>query len=383
MVQFCNNLLWCFLLILLLVFCFCFYFTISSGKENFNNDAPFVLPFKVDFVYTWVDFTPEFIQELQIYKNDFIPASQYRDNDELKYSLRSVEMYADWVNHIYIVIKDGQFIPWLDTNHPRITVVYHSEIIPLQYLPTFNSIVIESFLHRIPGLSENYLYINDDILFWNQTVPTDFFTTVGQSIESESSSVLNNYNPKPEVDLLFENDNKVYYTLPSKYDFMTMIYWNSKIIEQYFKIPVSEQNLVHHVPSPNKKSVQYEIDMFLQSIEGESFMSLYENSNKSKFRSNINISRISIFKKYFSLSKGMSILQTGDFHSKMIELTHLNSKIDMINDLRHDTVTKFLNIQNNIEYGDVNALNNGINDLEMLREILESKFLIPSSFELI
>ena len=79
----------------------------------------------------------------------------------------------------------------------------------------------------------------------------------------------------------------------------------------------------------------------------------------------------------------MSILQTGDFHSKMIELTHLNSKIDMINDLRHDTVTKFLNIQNNIEYGDVNALNNGINDLEMLREILESKFLIPSSFELI
>jgi hypothetical protein len=137
------------------------------------------------------------------------------------------------------------------------------------------------------------------------------------------------------------------------------------------------------VPSPNKKSLQYELDLFLESVEGESFESLYESSNKCKFRSNVNIARISIFKKYFSLSKGMSILQKGDFHSKMIELTHLNSKIDMINDLRHDTDTKFLNIQNNIEYDDVNALNNGINDLKLLREILESKFLIPSSFELI
>ena len=141
MVQLSKNLLWCFLLILLLTCCF--YFTISSGKENFHDDTSLALPFKIDFVYTWVDFTPDFIQELQIYKNQFIPESQYRDNDELKFSLRSVEMHADWVNHIYIVIKDGQFIPWLDKNHPRITVVYHSEIIPLQYLPTFNSIVIE------------------------------------------------------------------------------------------------------------------------------------------------------------------------------------------------------------------------------------------------
>ena len=73
------------------------------------------------------------------------------------------------------------------------------------------------------------------------------------------------------------------------------------------------------------------MDLFLESIEGESFESLYESSNNCKFRSNVNIARISIFKKYFSLSKGMSILQKGDFHSKMIELTHLNSKIDMIN----------------------------------------------------
>ena len=108
------------ILFVLFLFCYCFckYFCHSENYSSFSTT-------KVDIVYTWVDNTPEFLEELQTYQTDFTPESHYRDNDELKYSLRSVELFAPWVNHIYIVVKDGQFIPWLDKSNPRITIIYH------------------------------------------------------------------------------------------------------------------------------------------------------------------------------------------------------------------------------------------------------------------
>ena len=41
--------------------------------------------------------------------------------------------------------------------------ITHKEFMPKEYLPTYNSAAIELNLHRIEGLSENYLYFNDDV----------------------------------------------------------------------------------------------------------------------------------------------------------------------------------------------------------------------------
>ena len=362
------------ILVLLFVFfiCFCKYFCNSENYSSYFSTT------KVDIVYTWVDNSPEFLKELQTYQMDFIPESHYRDNDELKYSLRSVELFAPWVNHIYIVVKDGQFIPWLDKSNPRITIIYHSQIIPSKYLPTFNSIVIESFLHYIPGLSEYYLYINDDILFWNPVLPSNFFTPSGKCIESESSRI----EEDPFVEVFFEN-GIVQYAPPQKYNFMTMMLWNAKLIESFFNIPVSEQRLVHHVPSPHRKSIQFELDYFLQTISINSFEeeNTYEISNLCKFRSNINIARISIFKKYFSIFQDMSVIQKGDFDSVMIELTHLHSCENQIRELENSKNIKYVNIQNNIEYNDIGAETNGLTDLKRIQILLLEKFPNPSSFE--
>ena len=359
------------ILFVLFFFCYCFY-KYFCNSENYSSFSTT----KIDIVYTWVDNTPEFLRELQTYQTDFTPESHYRDNDELKYSLRSVELFAPWVNHIYIVLKDGQFIPWLDKNNSRITIIYHSQIIPSKYLPTFNSIVIESFLHHIPGLSEYYLYINDDILFWNPILPSDFFTPSGKCIESESSRIEEN----PFIEISFESDT-VNYIPPQKYDFMTMMFWNAKLIESFFNIPVSEQRLVQHVPSPHRKSIQFELDDFLQTISTNPFQNIYEMSNLCKFRSNINVSRISIFKKYFSIFKDMSVIQKGDFNSVMIELTHLHSCESQIRELEHNEVIKYVNIQNNIEYNDIGAETNGLTDLKRIQILLLEKFPKPSSFE--
>eukprot|EP00020_Sapocribrum_chincoteaguense_P004853 CAMPEP_0170737504 /NCGR_PEP_ID=MMETSP0437-20130122/4160_1 /TAXON_ID=0 /ORGANISM="Sexangularia sp." /LENGTH=884 /DNA_ID=CAMNT_0011075891 /DNA_START=61 /DNA_END=2715 /DNA_ORIENTATION=+ len=99
---------------------------------------------------------------------------RFMDNEELRYSLRSVEQYAPWVRHIFIV-TNGQVPYWLNLDHPGVTVVSHDEIFPNRsHLPTFSSPAIESHLHRIPGLSSRFLYLNDDVMFGAPVWPDDF-----------------------------------------------------------------------------------------------------------------------------------------------------------------------------------------------------------------
>lgn len=151
----------------------------------YQVDAP------VDLVYTWVDGEdPEWARRKSAALGQVDPtainetaasASRFESREELKYSLRSVEYYASWINHIFIV-TDGQTPAWLDTEHPKITVVDHRDIFTdTAVLPVFNSHAIESQLHHIPGLSEHYLYMNDDLMFLRPTDPELFFSGNGMS----------------------------------------------------------------------------------------------------------------------------------------------------------------------------------------------------------
>lgn len=100
---------------------------------------------------------------------------RYVSHDELKYSLRSAEMYAPWIRRIFIV-TDNQVPEWLNTANPKVQIVDHTEILPPEALPCFNSRIIEHHLHLIPGLSEHFLYANDDMFFNRLVKPTDFFS---------------------------------------------------------------------------------------------------------------------------------------------------------------------------------------------------------------
>ena len=138
--------------------------------------------FAVDLVYLWVDGNdPEwqakrnrYVGGSSIQTQEVVGAARWRDNEELRYSLRSVEMYASWINHIYI-ITDGQSPEWLDVNHPKITIVDHKDILPADALPVFNSQAIESCIYRIPGLSEHFILGNDDTMFVKPTSRETFF----------------------------------------------------------------------------------------------------------------------------------------------------------------------------------------------------------------
>lgn len=140
---------------------------------------------EVDLVYLWVNGNDP---KWQAKRNAVIGnvetksavncKGRYADNDELKYSLRSVELYAPWIRNIYIV-TDDQVPEWLDTSHPKIHIVDHKDIMPQQSLPCFNSCLIEHFIYRIPGLSEHFLYSNDDMYFNKPVTPESFFAPDG------------------------------------------------------------------------------------------------------------------------------------------------------------------------------------------------------------
>ncbi|WP_412033220.1 Stealth CR1 domain-containing protein [Nitratireductor aquimarinus] len=145
----------------------------------------FTPQFPVDVVYTWVDRSdPKFDESFRLHlpAGEMVPHStpdRFTDHDELKYSLRSLETFAPWVRKVFIV-TNGQRPAWLADN-PKVEVVSHAQILDEQYLPTFNSHVIESALHHIPGLAEHYIYMNDDVMFLRKSTLCDAFTETGHA----------------------------------------------------------------------------------------------------------------------------------------------------------------------------------------------------------
>jgi UDP-N-acetylglucosamine-lysosomal-enzyme len=105
-----------------------------------------------------------------------VAENRFFDNDELKYSMKSIEKHAPWIRNVYLV-TNGQVPNWLNLSHPKIKLITHEQIfLNKSHLPTFSSPAIESHLHRIKGLSKRFLYFNDDVLLTKTIWPDDFFT---------------------------------------------------------------------------------------------------------------------------------------------------------------------------------------------------------------
>ncbi len=160
----------------------------------------FPVEFPIDVVYTWVDgadpaWRAQKAQFLGVdapdsgIDEDTADLARFQSHDELRYSLRSIEQYAPWVRHIYLV-TEGHRPSWLVDDHAKLTVVPHKAIIDAQFLPTFNSHVLEAHLHRIAGLSEHYVYFNDDVLLSRPLQPSDFFLSTGARLVSPSGKVI-------------------------------------------------------------------------------------------------------------------------------------------------------------------------------------------------
>jgi hypothetical protein len=221
-------------------------------RSVFTMASPERVTFPIDVVYTWVDGSDPDWRERKaraLGDNTWVAgvsdhsanSSRFASRDELRYSLRALHCFAPWVRRVFLV-TDDQVPAWLDTEHPGVTVVSHREVFgSTGRLPTFNSHAIESRLHRIPGLSEHFLYLNDDVFLGCPVTPELFFTPGGLTRFFPSRAVVDSAPRRPD-DLPVNSAGKN----------------NRRLIQQAFGRVLTRKMM--HTPHPSRRSVINEIE---------------------------------------------------------------------------------------------------------------------------
>lgn len=185
---------------------------------------------------------------------------RFIDHGTLRFVLRSIEKFCPWCRHVFLILSSQSQIPdWLDTNHPKLKIVYHKDYIPKEFLPTFNSNVIELFYSRIEELSENFILMNDDYYFWNDMGEEFYF-----------KNNLPVYNP--EYSRIALNGTQFQRFLKNSLNF------NNKVLDQH----ACSLNSPNHLIVSYKKSLQ---KFILEKYKNE----LMSTFKKSRFRANANV----------------------------------------------------------------------------------------------
>lgn len=255
--------------------------------ENMFAEHAMDISFPIDLVFSWVDgndldhqrYRASFMEGVVVGEGDDAEA-RYRQIDELKFALRSVYMFAPWVRHIYIA-TDSPIPDWLDADHPRISVVRaHDHFRDPSVLPTFNSQAVESQLQHIDGLSEHFLYSNDDMFFGRPLGPDMFFSPGGitKFIEAGTRIGLGDNHLDRSG---FENSARV----------------NRRLLNDRFG-RITTRHL-EHTAAPLRRSVLWELE--------EVFPEEFAATAASRFRAKDNISVTNSLYHYYALLTGRAV----------------------------------------------------------------------------
>ncbi|MCW2815976.1 MAG: glycosyl transferase, group 1, partial [Nocardioides sp.] len=251
--------------------------------------------FPVDVVLTWVDGADPAWDAARAARLAEVGGSalarassgraRYVDHGELRYSLRSLHLFAPWVRRIHLVTA-GQVPSWLDTSHPAVSVVDHREILPADALPTFSSHAIETGLHRVPDLAEHFVYLNDDFLLGRPLRPEALFSPAGLT------SV---FFSRQNVGLAPSADDPA---------FLQAAQHNRRLLHEAFGA-VTLRNLAH-APYAHRVSV-------LTALE-ERFGEALAATARAPFRSPTDVSTLSSLAQHYGLLTGTAFVGDLDEH---------------------------------------------------------------------
>lgn len=184
--------------------------------SNYNNEP-------IDIVIPWVNPNDDYWFEQYSYWKTRCTGmkspERIRDFGNFKYWFRSVDKYMPWVRYIFLVIPYKTSIPqWLNVGHPKLKIITQEDYLPAVYNPCFNSYVCTMYLHLIPGLSEHFIYSNDDIVFCKPQNALDYFDnglpvrtiqySSGRSNRNGSMFQKNEYNAEEIIKRITGRDYK-------------------------------------------------------------------------------------------------------------------------------------------------------------------------------
>lgn len=257
--------------------------------ENMFADHASDISFDIDIVFSWVDgSSPEYVAARRSQQQGVVLGegddheARFRQINELKYALRSVYMFAPWIRRIFIA-TDSPAPAWL-ADHPSVTIVRSEEFFSdPSVLPTHNSQAVECQLHHIEGLSEHFLYSNDDMFFGRPVGPDMFFTPGGitKFIEAETRIGLGENAAERSG---FENAARV----------------NRKLLWNRFG-RITTRHL-EHTAAPLRRSLVAQME--------EEFPEEFRKTAASRFRAADNVSVTNSFYHYYALLTGRAVTQT-------------------------------------------------------------------------
>ena len=240
-----------------------------------------------------------------------------------------------------MVVKDGQYPEYLKKDHPRLKVINHSEIIPNEYLPTFNSCAIEAYLHHIPGLSENYLYFNDDMVLL-QKIDSSYFLNKGGVPYNMHTKIKNSHSDISKINL-------------NKYYFTNGWIFNNYLLNKITNTSGEERYYLAHIPKMYRKNFDFDIEKRLKKIFIDPKINCYDKTGMSKFRRNDNLFLNVILKHYlyvywhsaeFKQTKIADIIFTKKFNYKNI--IKPDYSFLCITDVHDDSIDKYFEFMNNL-----------------------------------
>lgn len=253
---------------------------------------------KIDFVLPWVDGSdPAWLAEFGKYKanNPLLnTGSRFQDWDNLQYIFRAFEKFTPWVNKIFLITW-GHLPAWLNINHPKLVVVNHQDYIEQSNLPVFNVNPLEINLHKIKGLSEHFVYFNDDLFIMKYLQPEEFFQNglpVDFAIMDATHDGLISHIVLNDIDVINKNFNR---HIRPEYEKKKIILGNAK---KWFRFDYgldAINNLIflkwkghtgfimNHYPSPYLKSTFRDV--------WEKEPALLSKTTMSKFRSNDDVNQ--------------------------------------------------------------------------------------------
>ena len=343
--------------------------------------------YKIDFVLPWVDSSdPHWQQERATYNlkhntEDKQTQTRFRDMHTLKYVLRSIEKHCPWYHKIYL-ITTGHYPKWLDISHPKIELITHEELfIDKSALPTFNSSAIEMNLINIKELSENFIYLNDDMLLWKPLEINRFFIN-----KKPVDFLSHGWIPRNNIFEILKKRDTWIYSLNNNLFLVNKLLFPYKIENKYlfhksYPLRVKISNFLlkffykkifwiehwHH-PQPYLKKTFNEIH---KAFEQELII-----CSKNKFRSNNDLTQY-LYRYWHLLKKEFEPYYHND--SLIVRPSSLTNLKQSILKIEKNNTINFICFNDqaaNISDKEFNKLSHD------LSEYLEKKFPVKASFEI-
>ena len=229
----------------------------------------------VDIVVKWVDGNdPAWLKRFRKYNPENLDVHsngrrRFKDWGQFRFCIRSIFQYAPWIRRIHIVTA-SQCPEWLDTNHPKINLLFHEDIFACkEHLPTFNFNAIDMNLTGIKGLSEYFIFFQDDMFINRKLHYSDVFTLDGLPRIKES-----------------------FHEYADKYIWQKNVRNDQAIVSSFFGTDASWR--LCHFPIPMRRSILVKVK--------ELFPEPAKHTSQSKFRTSSNIN-FHIYQ-FFALASG-------------------------------------------------------------------------------